>query len=107
LDKALRPVEQRLKNFAKKNNIKYKEILEEFKNNFIMVGTRNFGRKDSFFDVNTMVPYLDLINHSDKNNTDWNYDEIKGAYILTAIRDIKKNEEITDSYGQSANSMII
>ena len=53
-----------------------------------------------------MVPYLDLINHSDKNNTDWNYDEIKGAYILTAIRDIKKNEEITDSYGQSANSRL-
>jgi len=51
LDKALRPVEQRLKNFAKKNNIKYEKILEEFKNNFIMVGTRNFGRKDSFFDV--------------------------------------------------------
>ena len=51
LDKALRPFEQRLKNFAKKNNIKYEKILEEFKNNFIMVGTRNFGRKDSFFDV--------------------------------------------------------
>ena len=72
LDKALKPVEQRLKNFAKKNNIKYEEILEEFKNNFIMVG---IGRGDSIFDINTMVPYLDLINHSDKNNTDWNYDE--------------------------------
>jgi len=106
LDKALRPVEERLNNFAKKNNIKYEEILEEFKNNFIMVGTRNFGRGDSIFDVNTMVPYLDLINHSDKNNTDWNYDENKGAYILTAIKDIEKNEEITDSYGQCTNSRL-
>ena len=79
LDKALRPVEERLKKFAKKNNIKYEEILEEFKNNFIMVGTRNFGRRESIFDVNTMVPYLDLINHSDKNNTDWNYDAVKKA----------------------------
>jgi len=106
LDKALRPVEQRLKEFAKKNKIKYEEILEEFKYNFIMVGTRNFGRRDSIFDVNTMVPYLDLINHSDKNNTDWNYDENEGAYILTAIKDIEKNEEITDSYGKFMNSRL-
>jgi len=106
LDKALRPVEQRLKEFAKKYKIKYEEILEEFKYNFIMVGTRNFGRRDSIFDVNTMVPYLDLINHSDKNDADWNYDENEGVYILTAIRDIDKNEEITDSYGKFMNSRL-
>ena len=106
LDKALKPVEERLQKFAKKNNIKYEEILQEFKNNFIMVGTRNFGRRDSIFDVNTMVPYLDLINHSDKNNTDWNYDENEGAYILKAIKDIGKNEEITDSYGKFMNSRL-
>jgi len=106
LDKALKPVEERLQKFTKKNHIKYEEILEEFKNNFIMVGTRNFGRRDSIFDVNTMVPYLDLINHSDKNNTDWNYDENEGAYILKAIKDIGKNEEITDSYGKFMNSRL-
>ena len=106
VSKALEPVEQKLKNFAEKNNIGYENILEEFKTNFIMVGTRNFGRPDSIFDVNTMVPYLDLINHSDKNNTYWFYDESKGRYVLTAIRDIEKNEEITDSYGHYMNSRL-
>ena len=104
LNKALEPVQEKLKNFSIKNNINYDKLLEEFKNNFILVGTRNFGRPESMFDVNTMVPFLDLINHSDKNNTEWYYDEIKGRYVLIAKRDIDKNEEITDSYGNLSNS---
>ena len=104
LNKALRPVEEKLKIFAKKKNIKYEKILEEFTYNFIMVGTRNFGRPDSFYDINTMVPFLDLLNHSDKNNTHWYYDEKKEGYILIAVRDIEKNEEITISYGVLNNS---
>ena len=71
-----------------------------------MVGTRNFGRPESIFDVNTMVPYLDLINHSDKNNTNWFYDESKRRFVLESIRDIEKNEEITDSYGHFINSKL-
>ena len=106
LNQALKPVEQKLKNFSVKNKIKYEEIIEEFKYNFLMVGTRNFGRPDTIFDVNTMVPYLDLINHSDKNNTYWYYDESKNRYVLEAIRDIEKNEEITDSYGHFINSKL-
>ena len=106
MNKSLFPVEQKLKNFAEKNNIKYEEILEEFKNNFILVGSRNFGRPDTNLDVNTMVPFLDLINHSDKNNTEWIYDEVKERFVLTAGRDIEKNEEITDSYGKLCNSKL-
>ena len=80
--------------------------MEEFKNNFSLVGTRNFGRPDCYYDLSTMVPFLDLLNHSDKNNTHWYYDERKGGYILIAIRDIEKNEEITDSYGKYYNSLL-
>ena len=106
LKKCLEPVEQKLKIFAEKNNIKYEQIIEEFKDNFIMVGTRNFGRPDSVYDISTMVPFLDLLNHSDKNNTHWFYDEIKGGYVLIAVRDIEKNEEITLSYGKYYNSFL-
>ena len=106
LKKSLEPVEQKLKIFAEKNKIKYEQIIEEFKDNFIMVGTRNFGRPGSTFDISTMVPFLDLLNHSDKNNTHWFYDEIKGGYVLVAVRDIEKNEEITDSYGKYYNSLL-
>ena len=103
---SLEPVKERLKHFAEKNKIKYEQILEDFLNNFILVGTRNFGRPEFFADFSTMVPYLDLLNHSDKNNTHWYYDEIKEGYFLIAVRDIKKNEEITDSYGKYYNSYL-
>ena len=106
LKKSLEPVEEKLKKFSEKNNIKYETILEEFKDNFILVGTRNFGRPDTIYDISTMVPFLDLLNHSDKNNTHWFYDEIKGGYVLVAVRDIEKNEEITDSYGKYYNSLL-
>ena len=106
LEKALEPVEEKLKKLAESKNIKFGQIKEEFTYNFIMVGTRNFGRPESILDTNTMVPYLDLINHSDKNNTYWFYDELKGRYVLTAMRDIEKNEEITDSYGHYMNSKL-
>ena len=102
--KALEPVEQRLKNFCEKKGIKYKNILNEFKYNFDMVATRNFGRPDSYYDHSTMVPFLDLINHSDKNNTFWFYDDLKMGYTLIAGKDINPNEEITDLYGQYHNS---
>ena len=106
LKKSLDPVEDKLKKYSEKYKIQYEQIVEEFKDNFILVGTRNFGRPGSIYDISTMVPFLDLLNHSDKNNTHWFYDEIKGGYYLIAIRDIEKNEEITDSYGKYYNSFL-
>ena len=53
-----------------------------------------------------MVPFLDLLNHSDKNNSYWFYEDLDEGYTLIAVRDIEKNEEITDSYGKYHNSML-
>ena len=104
---SLEPVKERLKIFAEKNKIKYEKILEDFFYNFILVGTRNFGRPDYFADFSTLVPYLDLLNHSDRNNTFWYYDDKENGYYLLAVRDIEKNEEMTDSYGKYYNSYFI
>ena len=104
--RALDPVKEKLKKFASDNNIKYEDILENFKYNFNLVATRNFGRPGSYCDINTMVPFLDLINHSDKNNTYWYYEDLDDGYTLIAVRDIEKYEEITDSYGKYHNSML-
>ena len=103
---SLEPVKERLKIFAEKNKIKYEKILEDFFYNFILVGTRNFGRPDYFADFSTLVPYLDLLNHSDRNNTFWYYDDKENGYYLLAARDIEKNEEMTDSYGKYYNSYL-
>ena len=103
---ALDPVKHKLKLFSEKKGIKYEDILKNFKYNFDLVATRNFGRPGSYYDHSTMVPYLDLINHSDKNNTFWYYEDLDAGYSLIAGRDIDPNEEITDSYGPYHNSYL-
>ena len=103
---ALEPVKEKLKLFSKKKGIKYEIILNNFKYNFDLVATRNFGRPGSYYDHSTMVPFLDLINHSDKNNTYWFYEDLDAGYTLIAGKDIDLNEEITDSYGQYHNSYL-
>ena len=104
--KAFDPVEEKLKKFSEKNKIKYEEILDVFKYNFDLVATRNFGRPGSFYDLSTMVPFLDLVNHSDKNNSYWFYEDLDGGHTLIAGRDIEPNEEIVDLYGKYHNSYL-
>ena len=103
---AFEPVEQKLKIFSEKNKIKYEEIINEFEYNFNLVATRNFGRPGSYYDHSTMVPFLDLINHSDNNNTYWYYEDLNMGYTLIAGRDIEQNEEIVDLYGKYHNSYL-
>ena len=50
-----------------------------------------------------MVPYLDLFNHVNDNNTYYFFDDKRDGFVLYAIRDINKNEEITVSYGAHTN----
>ena len=106
LNKSFIPAEPFLKKYSIKHNIDYQLLLNEFKTNFFLVGTRNFGRPDYFLDVSSMVPYLDLLNHSDKPNTHWFFDAKKKGYILNAATDIEKNEEITDTYGKYHNYLL-
>ena len=96
LSKSLRPI--------KKYILKMENGLEKFKTNFIYVSTRNFGRRGSFYDdVNTLVPYLDLLNHRNEYNSWFYYDEKRNGFCLFAIEDIEKNEEIIISYGKFNN----
>ena len=104
--RALDPVKEKLKKFSEKKNLNFDDVINNFKYNFDLVATRNFGRPGSYCDINTMVPFLDLLNHSDKNNSYWYYEDMDEGYTLIAVRDIEKNEEITDSYGKYHNSML-
>ena len=102
---------QRQKYFYEKS-IKYikdklKNGLEIYKKNFILVSTRNMERRNSFFEeVNTLVPYLDLINHNNNYNSYFIYDEKRDGFCLYSIKNINKNEEITISYGKLNNIVL-
>lgn len=89
---------------VKNKILKIENGIEKFKKNFIYVSTRNFGRRGSFFQhVNTLVPFLDLLNHNNNYNTWFYYDEKRDGFALYATRDIQKNEELTLSYGKFNN----
>lgn len=90
--------------YIKEKIKKIKNGLEIYKKNFILVSTRNMERRNSFFEeVNTLVPYLDLINHNNNYNSYFIYDEKRDGFCLYSIKNINKNEEITISYGKLNN----
>ena len=82
-----------------------KNPFEEFKYNYEIVKSRNFARPGSefFFDLNSCVPFIELFNHDNNYNTDFEYDEKNKGFILKAVRDIIAGEELTVSYGNESN----
>jgi hypothetical protein len=78
---------------------------KEFKYNFYIAQSRNFSRPNSKFmsDLNSIVPFLDLFNHDNNFNCDWDYDEDKKGFILRAIKDVEKGQELTITYGEVDN----
>ena len=82
-----------------------KSPYEEFRYNYEIVKSRNFARPGSefFFDLNSCVPFIELFNHNNNYNTDFEYDEKNKGFILKAVKDIKSGEELTVSYGNESN----
>ena len=84
--------------------LKEKNLIEEYKENFILVSSRNFARKDSAFEeVNSMVPYVDLLNHKNDYNVNFYFDDHKDSMIVYAIKDINKGDEVINNYGEDNN----
>ena len=81
----------------------YNDFFKVFLKYRILVCSRIFGYTKDSKDELGMVPYADLLNHSDKPNTHWYFDDNKDAFLVVATKDIKKNTEIYDSYGAKTN----
>ena len=39
-----------------------------------------------------LVPYVDMVNHSEKKNTKWYYTPEKNGFVLEAVDDIRRGE---------------
>jgi hypothetical protein len=50
-----------------------------------------------------MVPLADMLNHARPYQGTWNYNDARGGFLMTANTDIKKDEEIYDSYGEKSS----
>lgn len=55
-------------------------------------------------DTDGLVPMADMLNHKRPNETDWDYSDAKGCFTITTVKDMRKGEQVFDSYGRKCNS---
>lgn len=91
------------KNILPEKYKSYPDFFKLFLRFRILVCSRIFGYMRSGKEETGMVPYADLFNHSHDPNTYWYYDDKMKSFIVLATKDIKKNTEIYDSYGEKTN----
>merc|ERR1711900_54801 len=80
--------------------------LEEFMWARTAVITRTFGIKVNHEKITTNLP-IDFVMHANKPDTTWGFDQAKGVYHITAVRDIPKNKFLTITYGKKANARFL
>lgn len=81
----------------------YSDFFPIFLKYRILVCSRIFAYNKNNKEELGLVPYADLLNHSDKPNTYWYFNDDRNAFVVVATKDIKKNTEIYDSYGNKTN----
>jgi len=67
------------------------------RHNLCLVGSRNFANNDKEY----LVPFADMLNHSNKPNVEWKFTDTH--FVMTASEKIKPHEECFDCYGPKSN----
>jgi histone-lysine N-methyltransferase SETD3 len=49
------------------------------------------------------VAYADMLNHRRPRQTTWTYTDDRQGFIIEAMEDIKRGEQVYDSYGKKCN----
>ena len=75
----------------------------QFKKAMLLCSSRNFGVNIDGNSTNVMVPLSDMLNHAQPYQATWTYSNGRGGFLMTAEMDIKKDEEIFDSYGKKSS----
>ena len=105
------------------NYFKYKKkVLNDYNliNNYIkcslkmfkfyrsLVGSRIFNFSNyNEYNLNGLVPFCDLLNHSEICNTRWNFNHSTKYFELKATQNIPKNTELFDSYGKNKSNTLL
>ena len=95
------------KKLLDKNLMDYDSFFKLFLKFRIYICSRIFSYTKNNNEENGIVPYADLLNHSQNPNTTWYYDDTKNVFVVESTKNIKKNTEIYDSYGQKTNIQLI
>lgn len=77
--------------------------IEEFSKMRMAVSSRIFGMDIDEVKTDGFVPLADMLNHRRPRQTSWTYDQAKDGFIIEALEDIQRGEEVLDSYGRKCN----
>ena len=47
------------------------------------------------------IPYSDMMNHKDPADTEWEFEESENCFVMKALKDIKRGDEVFSSYGSN------
>ena len=72
-----------------------------------MVASRIFGIQVNGVKTDGFVPYADMLNHKRPRQTSWTYCNERGGFIIEALEDIKRGEQVYDSYGKKCNTRFL
>jgi len=78
--------------------------LREYSEIRMMVSSRIFGIQVEGVKTDGFVAYADMLNHKRPRQTTWNYTDDRRGFIIEALDDIKRGEQVYDSYGKKCNS---
>lgn len=81
--------------------------IEEFSKIRMAVSSRIFGMQIDGVKTDGFVPLADMLNHRRPRQTSWNYDQERGGFIIDALENIIRGEEVLDSYGKKCNSRFL
>lgn len=81
--------------------------LKEYSEMRMMVASRIFGIQIEGHKTDAFVAYADMLNHRRPRQTSWTYDDGVGGFIIEALEDIKRGDQIFDSYGKKCNTRFL
>lgn len=93
-------------NKLKKSEVPIKEYnitFNEYKKIRSLVSSRNFNLSIDGKQSTTMVPLADMLNHNSNADTNWTYNNQLNSYQMTMRNNVKKGNEVSDSYGRKTN----
>ena len=70
----------------------------------MMIASRVFGNQREGVNTYDLVAYADMLNHRRPKQTHWSYSNEKEGFIIEALKDIKRGEQVYESYGKKDNS---
>lgn len=73
----------------------------------MVVASRNFGVTIAGKKTDAMVPYADMLNHYRPRETRWTFNQKRQVFTIHAINQLRKGEQVYDSYGRKCNSRFL